>query len=57
MGGVSRRAWARNDHAIETAIEWNQRMGNGGQITVPYIPKKGFVEEIVHRTLTSKTKP
>jgi urocanate hydratase len=53
MCGVSRRAWARNEHAVETAVEWNQRMGSGGQITVPYIPKKGLVEKIVEDALKS----
>ena len=51
MGGVARRAWARNDHAIETVIEWNERLGNRGQISLPYIPKKGLVEKLVEKTL------
>ncbi|MHA2077665.1 MAG: urocanate hydratase [Candidatus Thorarchaeota archaeon] len=51
MGGVARRAWARNEHAIETAIEWNQRLGNKGQISVPYLPKKGLVEKLVEDAL------
>jgi urocanate hydratase len=51
MGGVARRAWARNDHAIETAIEWNQRLGNKGQISLPYVPETGFVEKLVDRVL------
>jgi urocanate hydratase len=51
MGGVARRAWARNEHAIETAIEWNQRLGDKGQISVPYIPKKGLVESLVEKAL------
>ncbi len=51
MGGVARRAWARNDHAVETAIEWNERLGNKGQISLPFIPKKGLVEKLVEKTL------
>lgn len=51
MCGVSRRAWARNEHAIVTAIEWNQKMGFDGQITLPYVPKDGFVEDLVRRKL------
>lgn len=54
MGGVARRAWARNDNAIETVIEWNERLGDKGQISLPYIPKKGLVEDLVEQTL-SKT--
>ena len=51
MGGVARRAWARNEHAIETVIEWNQRLGSKGQISVPYLPKKGLVENLVENAL------
>ncbi len=54
MGGVARRAWARNDNAIETVIEWNERLGDKGQISLPYIPKKGLVEDLIEQTL-SKT--
>ena len=51
MGGVARRAWARNDNAIETAIEWNKRLGDKGQISLPYISKKGLVEDLVEKAL------
>jgi urocanate hydratase len=51
MGGVARRAWARNENAIETAIEWNQRLGTKGQITVPSIPVSGLVERLVKEAL------
>lgn len=51
MGGVARRAWARNEHAIDTAIEWNQRVGEKGQISVPFIPEKDLVESLVEKTL------
>jgi len=51
MGGVARRAWARNNHAIETTIEWNKRLGNKGHISLPFIPKEGLIEELVQKTL------
>ncbi|MFW9925204.1 MAG: urocanate hydratase [Candidatus Thorarchaeota archaeon] len=51
MGGVARRAWARNQNAIQTAFEWNKRLGDKGQISLPYIPKKGLVEDLVEKTL------
>ncbi|MFX1481982.1 MAG: urocanate hydratase [Promethearchaeota archaeon] len=54
MGGVARRAWARNNHAIETAIEWNERMGERGQISLPFIPKEGLVEDIVDKALSHR---
>ncbi len=47
MGGVARRSWARNPDAIETAVEWNHRMGDQGHITLPFVPKDGLVEELV----------
>jgi urocanate hydratase len=52
MGGVARRAWARNDHAIETAIEWNNRSKEKGQISLPFIPKEGFVENLVKKKMS-----
>jgi urocanate hydratase len=54
MGGVARRAWARNKHALETVLQWNEKMGNMGHITVPFIPDDGFVEEIVKNALSKK---
>jgi urocanate hydratase len=51
MGGVARRAWARNDHAIETAIDWNKRLDKRGQISLPYIPEEGLVERLVKKNL------
>ncbi|MEM2143456.1 MAG: urocanate hydratase, partial [Candidatus Thorarchaeota archaeon] len=54
MGGIARRAWARNEHAIETAIEWNREMGKDGHITLPFIPREGLVESIVEDALEGK---
>lgn len=36
MGGVARRAWARNENAIETCIEYNG-YGDENKITIPFI--------------------
>jgi urocanate hydratase len=62
MGGVARRAWARNEAAIETAAAWNERQaagtapgtidvgpGAGGHITLPYLVEDGLVEGLVER--------
>ncbi len=51
MGGVARRAWARNEHAIETVIEWNHAMKKKGQITIPYVPEDGLVEDLVKKKI------
>ncbi|MCQ2736913.1 MAG: urocanate hydratase [bacterium] len=37
MGGVARRAWAGNSHAIDTAAEYNERMKGKDEITLPFI--------------------
>ena len=47
MGGVARRNWARNEPAIQTAAQWNQRQQGKGHITLPFIPKDGLVEALV----------
>jgi urocanate hydratase len=47
MGGVARRAWAWNDHALETAIGWNDMMRGRGHITLPFAPEDGLVERLV----------
>ncbi len=54
MGGVARRAWARNEHAIETVIEWNDAMDGRGHITLPYIPEDGLVENLVDELFREK---
>ncbi|MFW5873525.1 MAG: urocanate hydratase [Bacillota bacterium] len=48
-GGVARRAWARNDHAIETMIEWNEEHKGRGHVTLPYKAEEDMVKEIVEK--------
>ncbi len=47
MGGVARRAWARNENSIETAIKYNDERKGVDHITLPYIPKEDLVEDLV----------
>ncbi|MHA1248013.1 MAG: urocanate hydratase [Candidatus Thorarchaeota archaeon] len=54
MCGVARRAWARNDHAIETAIEWNEAMDGQGHITLPFIPEEDLVESLVREAFEKR---
>jgi urocanate hydratase len=54
MGGVARRAWATNAPAIETVAEWNKSSKGSGHITLPFIPKKDLVEDVVRKRLSSK---
>ena len=37
MGGVARRAWARNENAVTTSMEYNEIMQGDDHITLPYI--------------------
>ena len=50
IGGVARRAWARNGHAIETAAEFNSRRGDG-HITLPFIADEKHLSALVKKTL------
>lgn len=47
MGGVARRSWARNQNAMETALNWNLSHRDAGHITLPFIPKEGLVESLI----------
>jgi urocanate hydratase len=48
MGGVARRAWARNDNAVETVDAWNQANRERGHVTVPRIADSSLLEKLVH---------
>ncbi|MGN9164453.1 urocanate hydratase [Tissierellaceae bacterium HCP3S3_D8] len=49
MGGVARRAWARNENAISTSIEYNKVMKGKDHITLPYIVDDKIIEDIVRQ--------
>ncbi len=51
MGGVARRNWARNENAIKTSYDWNLKHQGSGQITIPFVPEEGFVENLVDEKL------
>jgi len=36
MGGVARRSWARNEHAMEVCREFNEKYGKDYCITMPF---------------------
>ncbi len=46
MGGVARRAWARNENSIATCIEYNQ-LNQGDHITLPFIPDERLLERVL----------
>ncbi|HPC81990.1 MAG TPA: urocanate hydratase [Thermoanaerobaculaceae bacterium] len=54
MGGVARRAWARNPNALETVLAWNDRMTGKGHVTVPELADDALVAAAVHRALADR---
>jgi urocanate hydratase len=46
IGGVARRAWARNGRAIETAEEFNRKRSDG-HITLPFTADEEYLENLV----------
>jgi urocanate hydratase len=49
MGGVARRAWARNQNSITTSIEYNEMNKGTDHITLPYIASNELVKSIVEK--------
>jgi urocanate hydratase len=47
MGGVARRAWARNEHSIETGIQYNELRRGSDHITLPFIPDESLIKDLV----------
>ncbi len=45
MSGVARRSWARNEHAMEVSVEFNNE--KTGVITLPYLVKDELIENAV----------
>ena len=48
MGGVARRAWARNENSIETCIEYNNTYKEN-HITLPFVADDELVKETVKK--------
>ena len=47
MGGVARRSWARNPHAMETSEAFNESHAGDYQITMPYVADEELIKKIV----------
>jgi urocanate hydratase len=48
MGGVARRAWARNENALDVSIEFNKNKAELGEhITLPYIADEAYLKQLV----------
>ncbi|MBU3217292.1 urocanate hydratase [Clostridium estertheticum] len=49
MSGVARRSWARNEHSIETAIEFNKTHRGTDHVTIPYLTNEKLVADTVSK--------
>jgi urocanate hydratase len=47
MGGVARRAWARNENSIDTSIQYNEKRKGSDHITIPYIADDKMIKKLV----------
>ena len=47
MNGVARRAWARNEHAMETSDAFNKSHADGYHITLPYLVDDELIEKLI----------
>ena len=54
MGGVARRAWARNDNSIDTSIQYNEMRKGADHITIPYIADDKMIEKLVKEKFRDK---
>jgi urocanate hydratase len=54
MGGVARRAWARNENSIDTSIQYNRMRKGSDHITLPYIADDEMIEKLVTAKLKDK---
>ncbi len=54
MGGVARRAWARNENSITTSIEYNRDHADTDQITLPYLADEALVTGLVEKAFKNK---
>jgi len=54
MNGIARRAWARNENAMETAAAWNDRHPGRGHITLPHLADDKLLDELLAVSLPEK---
>ena len=47
MGGVARRSWARNGHAMETSETFNTTHGDNYHITMPYVADEELINKLI----------
>ncbi len=50
LGGIARRAWARNPNALEVVAMWNEQNRNIANITIPNIADNDVVEKALRES-------
>ncbi|MBT9153480.1 MAG: Urocanate hydratase [Firmicutes bacterium] len=56
MGGVARRAWARNPNSIVTCVTYNKENRDTDHITLPYVACDELVRDLVATALNKRGK-
>ncbi len=56
MGGVARRAWARNNNSIDTSIQYNEMRSGSDHITIPYVADDKMVANLVTKAFAELKK-
>ena len=51
MGGVARRAWARNENSISTGMEYNRLRKGSDHITLPFLTDDKSIRQLVRDAL------
>lgn len=54
MGGVARRAWARNPNSITTALEYNKNNKGTDHITLPFIADNDYIKGLVEEKMRNR---
>jgi len=54
LNGIARRAWARNENAMETAAAWNEQNPGRGHITLPHLADDKLVNDLVEKSFSGK---
>lgn len=49
ISGVARRSWARNEHSIETILEFNKSNVGTDHVTLPYIADEAKIKSAVEK--------
>jgi urocanate hydratase len=52
MGGVARRAWARNEGSIETSMRFNEMNEGSDHVTLPYLADEGMLQRLVEEAFS-----